>query len=212
MYLGVDPGLTGAVAALDDSGDFLWIEDMPTRLKGGRVDREVDSSALAQILRARGISGISRACVERISARPSDKGSLASFASLMHSAAVAEGVLAGLGASVSLADPLLWKRAMGLIGAGKKGSLAQARRLYPCAGLGLQKDHNRAEALLLARFCWLQRKTPAHTPVAVANESLSKEPKPAGEKPARKSADRSSQRLTGGSNMVLDEDLGALIL
>lgn len=159
MFIGIDPGLTGAAAAVDQQGALLWVLDMPTRAKGGKVNREVCPIQLRELFAPHVAPGV-HAVVERISARATDQGKILSIASLVHSAAIAEGVLAGMGCQVQTAEPLTWKRAMGLIGAGKAGALTQARKLFPAAPLDMGKHHNRAEALLLARFCWLQHVDP----------------------------------------------------
>jgi hypothetical protein len=54
----------------------------------------------------------------------------------------------------------------------KSGSLDRARLLFPTADLLRRKDHNRAEALLLARYGWQRRTAPIihDSPSACAGE------------------------------------------
>lgn len=55
---------------------------------------------------------------------------------------------------VEIVSPLKWKRALGLIGQDKEASRAKALKLYPSLAdqLKRKKDHNRAEAVLLAHW------------------------------------------------------------
>ena len=65
-----------------------------------------------------------------------------------------QGLLDLLPWSVTLAEPRVWKKTMGLT-ADKASSLLAARSLWPEAPLKRVKDHGAAEALLLAE--WLRR-------------------------------------------------------
>jgi Holliday junction resolvasome RuvABC endonuclease subunit len=159
-FLGIDPGLSGALAVLNAQGELLHVHDLPTLEKGGFARRRIDPSRLREILSCAGVpcwlasnSWPSLAAIESVGYRKGDGG--ASGASLAHSFGVCEGVLAGVGVrSVLRPPPAIWKKAMGLNGAGKDGALARARDLWPSA---IFKRHDEAEAALLARFAWLQR-------------------------------------------------------
>ncbi len=52
---------------------------------------------------------------------------------------------------LSLVTAAVWKRSMGL-DSSKPASLDKARLLFPTAELARVKDHNRAEACLLAEY------------------------------------------------------------
>lgn len=149
-FIGIDPGLKGAIGVLDNSGGFVGLMDMPVKLwQGGR---RVDGDGLAMILRAIG-QGQALCAFEDVGYMKGD-GAM-SGASLARSGGVTAGVLAGLGIRAIEVLPAVWKRAMGLIGRGKAGSLARANELWP--SLQGTLTHDQAEALLLARFAWLQR-------------------------------------------------------
>jgi crossover junction endodeoxyribonuclease RuvC len=53
-----------------------------------------------------------------------------------------------------LVTPQAWKKYHGLIGSEKAASLELARSMFPEASLKRQKDHGRADALLMA--VWLK--------------------------------------------------------
>lgn len=152
MLLGIDPGLTGAVALIDGVGRFVMVEDMPTMprstaSKSAKVRNQINAAALAQLLRP-WAPEVGVAILEQVGTRPGQDAS--TTGSLMHSLGVIEGVLASLGIPVVMVSPVAWKKAARL-GPDKDQSRALAQRYFPEASLARVKDHNRAEALLLAR-------------------------------------------------------------
>lgn len=159
IIIGIDPGIGGAVAAVDERGNLLWVEDMPIRDAGkqSRKANEIDGTALARLLRLH-VPDIRCAVVEEVHATPKN-GALSSF-SLGDSRGVIRGVLETLGVPVERVAPVTWKSRYGLKftredsdSAKKEASRACAIRLYPaCADLARKKDHGRAESILLARY------------------------------------------------------------
>src|SRR4051812_44333855 len=52
FYLGIDPGLAGAIALVRADGSLGMVEDMPTSARGsGHVKHEADATGLAHLLR-----------------------------------------------------------------------------------------------------------------------------------------------------------------
>lgn len=148
LFLGIDPGLTGALALLDARGALFQVEDLPTIARGkGKVRQEIDAAALARLLRPHA-ADIELAVVEQVSAMPGQ--GVASVFSLGHTLGAIVGVLQALAIPLHLVTPAQWKKAAG-VSADKDLVRAAAVRLYPAAPLDRKKDHNRAEALLLAR-------------------------------------------------------------
>lgn len=76
IYLGIDPGITGAFAVVDADGLLVAVEDLPVirdrRL--GWIDAEAFTTRLIELRRGRNM----RAFVERVHAMPVN-GSQASF-------------------------------------------------------------------------------------------------------------------------------------
>lgn len=151
--LGIDPGLTGAWAMLEEDGSLLAVEDLPV-IRDGRLAWIDADALLSRLLEARGGRPM-RAIVERVHAMPRN-GSQAAFSQ----GATLGSILATLQlvrASIELVQPATWKRAAGLSGAKdatdrerKSASLDRARLLFPDAPLDRVKDHGRAESLLIA--------------------------------------------------------------
>jgi crossover junction endodeoxyribonuclease RuvC len=79
---------------------------------------------------------------------------IASSGKFMRAAGSIEAVAALAGDRVVLVRPQVWKKYHGLIGTEKVASLELARSLWPEAPLKLKKDHNKADALLMAM--WLR--------------------------------------------------------
>lgn len=155
IWIGIDPGVSGAVAAIGPNS--CDVEDIPTIDMGGtgRTVRKIDGLALAKLLRRFVPAG--EACLvvlEDVHVMPSKKSGSAANTSLMHSKGVIEGVLAVLRMQTELVNSRKWKGLYGL-DADKKASLEKARALYPVLAksrLARVADHNRAEGLLLAHY------------------------------------------------------------
>lgn len=156
VVIGIDPGLTGAIAALDFRGSLLSVCDMPTMQVGAgsaKVKRCVNGAALSNILRemSKGNADDVLVVVERVSAMPGQ--GVAGVFSLGETAGCIRGVLTARGYSTEYVSPRTWKRHFGMT-ADKEQARAKAIMLYPSAPLSRVKDHNRAEAILLARW-WI---------------------------------------------------------
>ncbi len=147
LTIGVDPGLTGALAVLDDTGALVFLDDLP-------VIRDkslawIDGGALQSMLLEIRCGRPARAIVERVSSMP-QWGAAAIFTFGVQFGSILSILQAGQ-ISIELVTPVAWKKAAGL-GKDKKASLHKARLLYPSAELHLEKHHGRAEAILLARY------------------------------------------------------------
>lgn len=156
MYVvGIDPGISGALALVGPGARLLRVADMPTMPRGSGgafVKNQVAPAALAELLRdwlSDTDKNEVRVLLESVTAMP--KQGVASTFSLALTAGLIEGVVAARGYSHELVRPQEWKKAMGL-SASKDQARAKASRIYPEADIHRVKDHNRAEAILIARF------------------------------------------------------------
>ena len=154
IIYGIDVGLTGAIAVLVN-GALVTVDDMPVvEHSGGVVRRRIDSAGLAALLRRyRTQHGVDAelAVIEQVAAMPR-QGSSSTF-SLGHSLGAVHAVVQTLGIPSAMVAPATWKRAAGL-GRDKALSRAKASEIFPAqAGMWARaKDHNRAEAVLLAAY------------------------------------------------------------
>ena len=151
MKLGVDPGLTGALALLDsDYVVKLW--DMPVTEKINGKGKQVNAYLLNDIIQeALSLNrGTLIATVEQVGAMPGQ--GVTSMFGFGRSFGVVEGVLAANGIKTRLIRPAVWKKSCGLAGKEKDASRTKAISLYPevSAQLCLKKHNGRADAIFLA--------------------------------------------------------------
>ena len=136
------------------------IFDLPTMPVPGAgpkalVKRKIDSRALCSLLLKHCPADAARPQVilEQVNTMGGANNAVQTQGSLMRSLGAIETVLECLRFPVEYVAPQRWKRRYGL-GSEKGKALETARKLYPDAAADLkrQKDHNRAEAVLLAHW------------------------------------------------------------
>lgn len=154
IIIGVDCGITGAIAAVRDGVELLVLEDMPTTSegKGTKVSRAVDGAGFSQIIKEiirLYASEYICSVVEKTSSMPG-QGSSSTF-SMGHSRGVIEGALQYSGLPMTLVRPAAWKRSMGFT-SDKELVRGEISRLFPNASLYRKKDHDRAEAIALTLY------------------------------------------------------------
>lgn len=161
FLIGADPGLTGAIALIGPHGLCACV-DLPIEANttpGGKVSNRIHVKRLADILadwRLRhGLLGDTFACLEQAVPLPGMPST--TTASTFDSYGAIRAVLTLKTESLEVVHPQKWKRSYGL-NSDKDASIRTALALYPEAEPVLQrkKDHNRAEAILLAH--WIGKK------------------------------------------------------
>jgi crossover junction endodeoxyribonuclease RuvC len=151
IICGIDPGLNGAVAILDDSGGVSSALDLPVHIVGtarGKRRAELDIHKIAALLRGMLIDHV---FIEQVSAMP--KQGVTGVFRFGYSAGVLEGIVVTLGLPLTFVRPQAWQRHHGI-----RGGADEARRrclqLYPSIGEQLRrvKDCHRADAILIAAY------------------------------------------------------------
>lgn len=159
--IGIDPGLSGAVVAVDDNMK-PWVFDTPTfevtRNKAKR--RKYDFAEMLKILRmfVAGHTDV-RAAIEFQQAMPSSlqgraQGTASSFATGYGYGAWCM-ALAAVEIPFEEIHPATWKaKLLGGAKGDKGAAIIRAKQLFPLAADDLQrvKDHGRAEAMLIAEY------------------------------------------------------------
>ncbi len=151
VIVGIDPGRTGALAAIDDRGRLLTVADMPPRWDGwqahlwlGLVGSELrDFPAMAD----RPVVFVEEPFAMPNQSSTSTGAQFAAYGAIL-------GALGALGLEVHTVTPSAWKRAVGVT-ADKRSSLNLARQLWPAVAQGwfrLAKHDGRAEAALIAVY------------------------------------------------------------
>lgn len=157
--LGIDAGLNGAYALLDEKGQYVDVKDLPTMARGkamGRVKRQINCPELAQEMKKfKDVvysSGFGLTItLEFVSSMP-EQGIAGAF-SFGQTYGSILGVCAALELPINLVHPVSWKKHYTL-NKDKEVARATAIQQYPTASLQLARksDHNRAEALLIAGY------------------------------------------------------------
>lgn len=151
MILGVDPGLSGALALYDVAAENMFgVFDMPTIKAGTDSKRVIDESALAVLVDSHA-RRIRHAFVEKVGAMPGQ--GVTSMFSFGCSYGIVRGILAANMIPMTFVPPQRWKKALG-VPAAKDGARARASQLLPhSSGLWPRvKDDGRAEAFLIALY------------------------------------------------------------
>jgi crossover junction endodeoxyribonuclease RuvC len=150
IILGIDPGLSGALALYDTSEQTVEVFDMPVLelVRNGKKKGEVSAQALANLLAGRGIKA---AYLERVNAMPGQ--GVTSVFSFGRSTGIVEGILAAYDIPTTLVTPQAWQKAVGQR-AGKDGSRERAMQLFPAQADLFQrkKDDGRSDAALIAYY------------------------------------------------------------
>ena len=150
MILGIDPGLTGALALLEvANGDARLIDIIDVPIIGSGAKQSVDVIALQEWLQRHGPR---HAYLERAQAMPK-QGASSGF-KYGRVVGALEAVLTVSAIAVTVVEPSKWKKHFHLQGADKEGARGLAIRLYPGAHhfFARKKDHGRSEALLIGLY------------------------------------------------------------
>lgn len=153
IWMGIDPGLGGAIATYDSVKHTLTVLNMPTKWAtvNNKQRRQLDKYTLHILLRDKYVNG---AILESVHAMP-DQGVTSSFSfgsvfGATEQALICNGIL------YTLVSPQKWKKFFGL-SADKDEARALAAKEFPeYANMFRRKtDDGRAEAALMARYGFL---------------------------------------------------------
>lgn len=158
--LGIDPGVSGAWAIVEVSRDsaapkLVEIGDLPVKAVrlSKRIAHRLDASALDELfgrLTDAGDMPPDRVIVERLTGAPGITSTTAF--SLGWTASTIDTLLTLRGVDYLQTHPSVWKRAL-LVPADKHGAKARATKLFKTdRHWPREKDHNRAEAALIALY------------------------------------------------------------
>lgn len=148
--LGIDPGLTGAVAlyaAAAPRGLQWTIEDLPTI--GDGAQRRINAPELRDLVKA---SRPDACYIESVAAFPGQ--GVSSMFRFGRAVGAIEAIIATCDVPIHYVVPQSWKKFYGLRGSDKEQSRAMALRRWPTESNRLQRklDHGRAEAMLIAAY------------------------------------------------------------
>lgn len=162
IFIGIDPGIAGAVAFVDGGSGESKVFDLPIH----STQRRIDGLTLALLMREHAPAAVGgRVFLEQLHARASG-GGMQQMGSMMKTVGIILGTIDCTRFPLEEVTPQKWKGTYGLIDKPSLGgkrktdsqrkaqSLDVARRLFPGlhADLKLAKHDGRAEALLIAHW------------------------------------------------------------
>ena len=157
--IGIDPGVTGALAVINGSADgsTLIVEvvhDLPVyieKTKTGRIKRQIDPVELQNMLEQIGF--VDRVICERLNAPPGVASTIAF--SLGATLATITTILRLSKTPYKLVSPNVWKRALECPADKETARLFASKIFKDSKHWARKKDHNRAEAALLGAYAVL---------------------------------------------------------
>ena len=150
--IGIDPGLSGAIAVLEDN-KVLGIYDMPVMAEGKKSKRQLNSAQLVSIIKQNISNNDELAIVvEQVNAMPGQ--GVTSMFNFGQTFGAIKGVCAALELPIFFVRPTKWKKYFELLNSSKDASRTKAIEMYPSLSnqLSKKKDVNKSDAILIARF------------------------------------------------------------
>ena len=150
--IGIDPGLSGAIAILENN-KVLDIFEMPVMSEGKKNKRQLNSAQLVTLLKDNVSTDEEIAVVvEQVNAMPGQ--GVTSMFNFGQTFGAIKGVCAALGLPIFFVRPSKWKKHFELINSSKDASRTKAIEMYPLLSkdLAKKKDVNKSDAILIARF------------------------------------------------------------
>ena len=151
--IGIDPGLSGAIAILDDLKIFN-IYDMPVMSEGKKNKNQLNSAQLVNIIKKNILKDNQNTfvIVEQVSAMPGQ--GVTSMFNFGQTFGAIKGICASLGLPIFYVRPAKWKKHFELLNSSKDASRTKVIEMYPSFSeqLRKKKDVNKADAILIARF------------------------------------------------------------
>ena len=150
--IGIDPGLSGAIAILEDS-KIKELFDMPVMPDGKKNKRQLNSALLVKLIKDN-IENLENTImiVEQVNAMPGQ--GVTSMFNFGQTFGAIKGICAALGLPIFFVRPAKWKKHFELINSSKDASRTKAIEMYPSFSeqLSKKKDSNKADAILIASF------------------------------------------------------------
>ncbi len=150
--LGIDPGLSGAIAILEDK-KVLGFFDMPVMAEGKKNKRQLNSAQLVNIIKDNVNENEEIAVVvEQVNAMPGQ--GVTSMFNFGQTFGAIKGICAALNLPIFFVRPSKWKKHFELINSSKDSSRTKVIEMYPSLSgqLTKKKDVNKSDAILIARF------------------------------------------------------------
>jgi len=152
IIIGIDPGINGALAVIEDK-KLVEVIDLPTMSEGKKNKRQINSAQLAKLISAHKKDNKDICIiVEQVNAMPGQ--GVTSMFNFGQTFGVIKGITATLEIPIFFVRPSKWKKYFELINASKDASRTKVIEMYPAFSdqLSKKKDVNKADAILIARY------------------------------------------------------------
>ena len=150
--IGIDPGLSGGIAILDDK-KVIELFDMPVMPDGKKNKRQLNSALLVKLIKDN-IKNLEDTVmvVEQVNAMPGQ--GVTSMFNFGQTFGAIKGICAAIGLPIFFVRPAKWKKYFELINSSKDSSRTKAIEMYPSISeqLSKKKDVNKSDAILIARY------------------------------------------------------------
>ncbi len=150
--IGIDPGLSGAIAILENN-KVIEVLEMPTMAEGKKNKKQLNSAQLVSQLKSYLIDKDEIAVVvEQVNAMPGQ--GVTSMFNFGQTFGAIKGVCAALELPIFFVRPLKWKKYFDLVNSSKDASRTKVIEMYPSLTkiLSKKKDVNKSDAILIARY------------------------------------------------------------
>jgi|TARA_B100000768_G_C11247989_1_gene362702 crossover junction endodeoxyribonuclease RuvC len=150
--IGIDPGLSGAIAILEDD-KIKEIFDMPVMAEGKKNKRQLNNALLVKLIKDN-IKNYEDTVmvVEQVNAMPGQ--GVTSMFNFGQTFGAIKGISAALGLPIFFVRPAKWKKHFELINSSKDASRTKAIEMFPSISeqLSKKKDVNKSDAILIGRY------------------------------------------------------------
>ena len=150
--IGIDPGLSGAIAILENN-QVINIFEIPVMSEGKKNKRQLNSALLVSLLKENiNNSEEVAVVVEQVNAMPGQ--GVTSMFNFGQTFGAIKGICAALDLPIFFVRPSKWKKHFELINSSKDASRTKVIEMYPYLSdqLSKKKDVNKSDAILIARF------------------------------------------------------------
>ena len=149
---GIDPGIAGAIAILDEK-KIIDVIDLPTMSEGKKNKKQLNSAHLSQYI-STNIIDINKTVVvvEQVNAMPGQ--GVTSMFNFGQTFGAIKGISATLKLPIFFVRPSKWKKHFELINSSKDASRTKVIEMYPTLSsqLAKKRDVNKSDAILIAKF------------------------------------------------------------
>ena len=156
LVIGIDPGISGSICFFQD-GKIIDVVEMPTMTEGKKNKKQVNGSQIYNEISAR-IKKIDKkdikVIIEQVSAMPGQ--GVTSMFNFGQSFGILKGICSAMQLPMFFVRPMRWKKYFNLINSEKDASRTRAIEIFPyfSSQLSRKKDSNKADAILIASFCY----------------------------------------------------------